>query len=323
MIPVFDLHQDLISVLRGVHDSAWSGHSPALSHGNLERLQQSGYKLIVQAVFPLYRHWGQYLTENPVVHALRTVERLHELAEEHTEHLMLVKTQADLESLMQSHRMGFLIGYEGMYGVEDRWVLKALYRCGVRVLGLTWNVSNLVATGAWDERDRGLSHLGRDLLLLADDLGFILDLAHASPRTYQEVLDLPLRRPPIVSHTGVLPGEPRTRRNISLSQARRVAQRGGLVGLALAKLFFEEPNTTLDTVAQRVELLWQEIPQALSLGTDFFGFGPNEAIPGLEGVEGIRVLEQRLRSRGMSEGAVETLFYKNALNYLQAYLPME
>ncbi len=321
MIPVFDLHQDLISALRVFPVSAWSGTSPALGHGNLERLKRSGYKLIVQAVFPLHRHWGAYLTENPVLHALRMVERLHELAEEHAEHLMLVKTREDLETLLQGDRLGFLIGYEGMYGLEDRWVLKALYRCGVRVLGLTWNVSNLVATGAWDEHDRGLSDLGRKLVLLADELGFILDLAHASPRTYQEVLALPLQRPPIVSHTGVLPGTPRTRRNISIEQARHVAQRGGLVGLALAKLFFEDPKATLDTVTERIERLWREIPEHLALGTDFFGFGASETIEGLETVEGIRRLEQRLRQRGLPEAALEAVFFGNALRYLRAHLP--
>ncbi len=321
MIPIFDLHQDLITVLRIQNFDPWSGQGTYAGHGNLQRLKQSGYKLVVQAAFSLQRYWGEYLTENPVLQALRAAERLHELVETYPDQLVLVKNRHDLETLMQGDRLGFLLAYEGLYGVEDRWTLRALYRAGFRILGLTWNVSNLVATGAWDSVDRGLSGLGRDLLQRADELGFLLDLAHASPKTYDEVLALPLKRPPLVSHTGVLPEAPQTPRNISLERARQVVQRGGIVGLALAKLFFEDPNTTIEEVAGRVQLLLQEIPEGVASGSDFFGFGPKDTIEGLEGVEGLRNLEQVLRRQGVSEDALANYLYRNALRYLRAYLP--
>ncbi len=321
MIPIFDLHQDLITILRIQNFDPWGGEGTYAGHGNLRRLRESGYKLVVQAAFSLQRYWGTYLTENPVLQALRAAERLHELAEEYADHLMLVKNRQDLDALMQSDRMGFLLAYEGLYGVEDRWTLKALYRAGIRVLGLTWNVSNLVATGAWDSVDRGLSGLGHELLPLADELGFLLDLSHASPRTYQEVLSLPLKRAPFVSHTGVLPRSPQNPRNISLDLARQVVQRGGIVGLALAKLFFEDPNTTLADVVERVQLLIQEIPEGVASGSDFFGFGARDTIEGLSTVEGLRTLEQQLRAAGTPEEALERYLYRNALRYLQKNLP--
>ncbi len=322
MIPIFDLHQDFISLLRIHNFDPWSGEEPFTHHGNLHRLRESGYKLVVQAIFPLHRHWGTYLTENPLVQAFRTLERFHELAEAYADRVMLIQSRTDLDRLMESDKLGILIGYEGLYGVEDRWVLRALYRGGVRVLGLTWNVSNLVATGAWDDKDRGLSGLGEALLRQADDLGFLLDLAHASPRTYEEVLALPLQRPPFVSHTGVIPGTPTNPRNISLDLARRVVERGGIVGLALAKLFFEDAQATLEDVADRVELLLREIPGGIASGSDFFGFGRHETIEGLEGVEGLRALERLLRQRGVAPRALEAYLYGNALRYLRENLPV-
>ncbi len=321
MIPIVDLHQDFLSAWRLFDLDPWTGEDPWTRHGNLDRLRRTGYRLVVQAVFPLHRHWGTYLPEDPLAQALRTIERLRELVEQAKDRLRLITRREDLDGLLERDQLGILLGYEGMYGITDRWVLRALHRLGVRVLGLTWNVSNLVATGAWDDRDRGLSGLGRDLLLEADRLGFLLDLAHASPRTYEEVLALPLQRPPFVSHTGILPGKPQTRRNISLDLARRVVHRGGIVGLGLAKLFLEDPGATLDTVADRVRLLLREIPDGLASGSDFFGFGGRDTIEGLETVEGIRRLEQRLLEQGVAREALEAYLWRNAFRYLKANLP--
>ena len=55
------------------------------------------------------------------------------------------------------------------------------------MVSLTWNRRNPYADGAAD--DGGLSRLGRALVDRLVELGVILDLAHASPTLFADVLD--------------------------------------------------------------------------------------------------------------------------------------
>ncbi|MDG2449465.1 MAG: membrane dipeptidase, partial [Saprospiraceae bacterium] len=57
----------------------------------------------------------------------------------------------------------------------------------------------------------------------------IIDLAHASPTLIDDILDI-TNRPLVVSHTGVK-GTYESPRNLSDNHIKRIAERGGLIGI--------------------------------------------------------------------------------------------
>ena len=100
-----------------------------------------------------------------------------------------MRSRADLDAVERGERIGLMLALEGVepFGYEVA-TADLFWELGLRMAGLTWNRRNPFADGAADEG--GLSGLGRRLLARFAELGVILDLAHASPRVFDECLDV-------------------------------------------------------------------------------------------------------------------------------------
>ncbi|MDE9553843.1 membrane dipeptidase, partial [Xenorhabdus bovienii] len=75
----------------------------------------------------------------------------------------------------------------------------------------------------------GLTAAGADMVRRMEEKSMIIDLAHASTRTIDDILAI-ATRPVVVSHTGVK-GTCDNIRNLSDDQLRRIAAMGGLIGI--------------------------------------------------------------------------------------------
>jgi len=96
-----------------------------------------------------------------------------------------------------------------------------------------WLISRRREGRVWFNR-RGLSPLGAGVVREMQRLGMLVDLAHASDRTFADVLEVTRSdgTPLIVSHTAsraLWPSE----RNLSDEQAQAIVERGGVVGVTL------------------------------------------------------------------------------------------
>jgi membrane dipeptidase len=237
--------------------------------------------------------------------------------------LVLVRTRADLARCSPGGPVGMLLALEGAHSLLGSLdLLEALHALGVRVLTLTWNHANPFASGcaAGAGEDRGLTPLGRELLLRARELGILLDLAHASPRTLTEALAV-WRGPLLVSHTACAAIHPH-RRNLSDAQMRAVADAGGLVGIMLYPPFLADATqaVSLATVARHVgHAVDAAGAAAVAMGTDFDGVTSlPEGVSGLQDLGGLR---RELAVAGLDEHVIEGVMWGNARRFLQAALP--
>ncbi len=99
-----------------------------------------------------------------------------------------------------------MLSLEGVeqFGYE-LWPAETFWELGMRMAGLTWNRRNPYADGAAE--DGGLSRLGRALVDELVELGVILDLAHASPATFAEILGRAGGAPIVCSHAACRAGQ--------------------------------------------------------------------------------------------------------------------
>src|SRR6266566_2838827 len=122
------------------------------------------------------------------------------------------------------------LSIEGLHALDGRLdMVDTLYAAGYRIMGLAHFFDNEVAGSAHGVAQGGLTPLGRQVVQRMESLGILVDLAHASPRTVDDVLAM-ARRPVVVTHTGVkgtCPGP----RNLSDDQIRRIAATGGVIGI--------------------------------------------------------------------------------------------
>lgn len=167
--------------------------------------------------------------------ALHQAARLHGFAARSQGKLVIVKSAADLRVLLERKRSGAaitggILSVEGAHALEgDLANLDALYDAGVRLMAPSHFFDTEVGGSAHGVRRGGLTALGREWVRRMETKRMVIDLAHASTRTLDEVLAL-ATRPVIVSHTGIRATCP-NRRNLNDDQLRRIAATGGVIGI--------------------------------------------------------------------------------------------
>jgi membrane dipeptidase len=263
---IADAHNDLLLELVLRRDET----NPFAAHW-LPKLQAGGVHLQVCALFTGHEA-GAPQRADDVLAAFRRV------LEENADDVYQVRS---LEDLGANGRIGLVLSMEGVEALGDPDEFERFWEAGVRMVGLTHNVPNAFAGGI-NAPDQGLTDLGRSLV---DDLagrGAIIDLAHASERTFFEILERAPGATVIVSHAccRALHDIPR---NVSDDQLRALAERDGFLGvMALALTVGPEPTIErlIDHLDHAAEVVGE---QRVGLGTDVIDqYTEAEAAHGVE-----------------------------------------
>lgn len=152
--------------------------------------------------------------------------------------LRLVLAAADVEACLAGDS-GVVLASEGADFLEGRVEdLGAFYAQGLRHVQLVHYIRNPIGDfQTVPPVHQGLSDAGKRLVEACNDQGLLVDLAHCSAPAVEQALDV-ATKPVVWSHGWVDRTEGRwqdragyLRRRLSLSQARRIADRGGVVGL--------------------------------------------------------------------------------------------
>jgi microsomal dipeptidase-like Zn-dependent dipeptidase len=244
-------------------------------------------------------------------------DRLHRLAEESGGRLVMVKSAPDLEALAESSsgsRVGALLGLEGAQVLEGKLEnLDTLFQVGFRLLGLTHFFDNEVAGSAHGWGKGGLTPLGRALMPRMERLGMIVDLAHASAATLDEVTAI-ATRPVLVSHTGVH-GTCDSARNLTDGQLERIAATGGLIGIAF--FGYATGGRRVDAIVRAIRHTADRVGVPhVALGSDFDGavrtpFDSSELL----------VITDALLAAGFGDEDVAAIMGENVRRFLRATLP--
>jgi microsomal dipeptidase-like Zn-dependent dipeptidase len=233
--------------------------------------------------------------------------------------LRAIRTKSDLDRLVRDREsgrrvVGLLLAAEGLHPLEgDAEELEEMFHAGYRMLGLAHFFDNEIAGSAHGEQKGGLTPLGERVVDRMQALGVAIDLAHASARTIDDVLDR-ARVPIVVSHTGVqatCPGP----RNLSDAQLRRIATGGGVVGIALFSAAV--CDTRPEAVARAMRHVADLVGVAhVGLGSDWNGATEVEIDAGRL----VRLTDALLRD-GFADDEVRAILGGNALRVLRATLP--
>lgn len=188
--------------------------------------------------------------------------------------------------------------------------LYALRGDGVRILTLTWNGENRIAGGS--KTDKGLTHFGKRVIREMNDLNMLCDLSHLNEKSFYSAAEL--ADYPIATHSNCkkvfdCP------RNLSDSQLKLIAEKGGIVGLCLYPKFLG--GDIFERLYQNIcHLLELGMENNIAVGSDFDGA---DMAAELDSIAKIPILRAKLCEKGLSETVLDKIFYKNAENHLETF----
>ena len=263
--------------------------------------------------------WPRSTWTSRLARALHLASRLREMAAGSAAQLTVIESRTDLDAYLARRAVdpaitaGFL-AVEGAQvlegGVDD---LDMVFRAGYRMLSPAHFFDTAYGGSAHGVVKGGLTDAGRQLLSRMEELGMVMDVAHASSATIDDVLSL-AARPVVASHTGVQASAPGIR-NLPDDQVRGIAATGGLVGIGFWPVASggDDAAAISRSITAAIELAGVD---HVGLGSDFDG-----AVPTPFDASGMPLLTDALLAEGLSETDIAAVMGGNALRVLAAALP--
>ena len=189
----------------------------------------------------------------------------------HPDAFVKVKTVADIRRAKDAKRLGLIPGFQDATMLEDDLSrVETFHRLGIRVIQLTYNRRNLLGDGCLEPANAGLSGFGRAVVGRMNDTGILVDLSHCGRQTTLDGITAS-SMPVSVTHSGcaALSDNPR---NKSDEQLRKMADKGGVVGIYLMPYLRPAGQPAAADVLAHIE-------HAIKVcGEDHVGIGSDQSI---------------------------------------------
>ncbi len=324
---VIDLHVDSFIWTRIAGYALQKRHGPGLLRGrffrqvDIPRIREAG---IAAATWVITTNpWRS--TKGRTRAFARNLQRLARILESQSDDVQIVQNFAQYEHCKQSRRHSAFLGIQGGNAVEERhaWNLIGDGRIlRVTLVHLTNSKLGYTSSPLRIGPDRGLSSLGREFIEYLNSSRVLVDLAHASQRTFWDAMEThDPSIPVLVSHTGFDAVYP-SWRNLTDQQLRAVADTGGLIGV-----MFHGPFLGGGYWRWRLEIIAQHIAHAVrlvgaqhvALGSDWDGMiaTPFDMPTCLE----LPRLVQSLLNERLSEVEIQLVLGGSFLRLLRAVRP--
>lgn len=182
-----------------------------------------------------------------------------------------ISTKAtDLDKAIDERKVAAFISCEGGDFLDgDASRLDQMYEDGLRSVQLVHYVPNALGDlQTADSQHDGLSRSGKEVVAKMNKLGMVIDVAHASMKTVQDVVAM-TDAPIILSHSILKMEEsrPLSKRAISIDHAKLVVKTGGVIG-AWPSGFNNSFEEFVDNTLRLVEVVGID---HVGLGTDMDG----------------------------------------------------
>ena len=327
---VWDLHCDTLYELRRAEKA---GAPKSFLHNDLhidlEKLQQGDYLL---QCFAAYVDLADPAPgADPLVSVLEEIDIFKRLMAAYPEKIAPVYTAADLERNRAEGKFSAMLTVEeGGCCKGSLGVLRRMYELGVRMMTLTWNHENELASPnvvpgngpIWPcmpNTETGLKEKGFEFLAEMERLHIIADVSHLSDKGFWDIAEHSTR-PFAASHSNCRALAPHCR-NLTDEMIRVMAEKGGLVGLNYCAGFLDDqpsPDLCRSTTALMAKHAahFKQVGgiEVISLGSDFDGIGGQHE---LETAADMPLLAEALRREGFTEDEVEAIYWRNAYRFFK------
>ena len=197
-------------------------------------------------------------------------------------------------------------------------MLKIYYKLGVRIINLTWNYSNDIASGIMDKSDTGLTPFGESVVKEMNKLGILIDVSHLSEKSFWDVIKI-TEKPIIASHSNSkkLCSHPR---NLNNEQIKEIIKINGCIGLNFYPLFLndDKKSSIYDIIKHADYILSLGGENSLGFGSDFDGI---DALPqGINGVESYYEIVNEFLKHGYKEELMRKICSENFLRVIREVL---
>lgn len=216
----------------------WLTEPGAFTQADFERFKSTGVHVInfgegtdsSAGAESLFAKWNTFIAQYP-------------------QWIMRINCAADMARAKDSGKLGILYGLQGSEQFQTLDDVNRCYGWGQRVSQLSYNFRSLVADGAFEPYDGGVSEYGAKVIERMNKVRLAVDVGHASDKTKLDALEIS-KAPVILSHGNCRALIPNGLRATTDDAIRKLAAKGGVMGITDIAFMVKgtEPVTIDDVV---------------------------------------------------------------------------
>ena len=256
----------------------------------------------------------------PTEYANTVFDRIESIVSENSQYIAMARTPGDLYENKRHGLKSIMLGIENGLALNGQLSLvKHFAQRGVVYITLCHNGDNDLCDSARGcNTHGGVSRFGEQVIREMNRLGIMVDLSHASERSFFDALNIS-ETPIVCSHSScrALCDHPR---NLTDDQMRQLAAKGGVMQITLYNGFLVEQKGKTPVMASILDAL-RHLEHAIhimgidhvGLGTDFDGDG---GICGLADSSELINFTRQLLSRNYNERDIQKIWGGNFLRVM-------
>ena len=334
---VADLHADSLLWNRELLDRARRGHVdvPRLIEGNVAlqaftvvtktpyvwkmNIERNDDQTDNIKILAIAERWPIATWSSLTERALYQASKLHDTAARSGGKFTLITSSAELSSYLDRritdpHITAGFLGIEGAHALDGNLDnVDRLFDAGFGMMAPTHFFDNDIGGSAHGVEKGGLTDKGKEMIRRMESKRMIVDVAHASAKTIDDVLAI-ATRPVFVSHSGVR-GTCDNQRNLSDEQLKGIARTGGVIGIG----YWDTAvcGTDAQAIAKAIRYTANLVGvDHVGLGSDFDG-----AVKTPFDTSGLVQITDALIAEGFTDEEIGKIMGRNVLRLLIQNLP--
>lgn len=251
--------------------------------------------------------------------ALYQAQKLHEYAARSNGKFVIIKNKRDLTQFLERRKnepdlIAGILGIEGAHALDGKAEnVEILFEAGFRMMSPSHFFDSEMGGSVHGVEKYGLTDAGREMIRRMEARRMLVDVAHASPQTIDDILQT-ATRPVVVSHTGVR-GTCENNRNLTDEQLRAIAKTGGLIGIGFwdTAVCVEDAKSIARAIRYTANVVGAN---HVALGSDFDG-----SVKTVFDASGMALITEALLQENFSEDEIAQIMGGNVLRLVGESLP--
>ena len=255
-------------------------------------------------------------TDQPTAYADNIFDKINDIVAQNSAYLALARTPDDLWMNKHLGKKSIMLGIENGHALDGKIEnLHHFAQRGIVYMTLCHNGDNDICDSAKGcTTHNGVSKFGQEVIHDMNRLGIMVDLSHASEKSFYDTLELS-EQPIVCSHSScrALCDHPR---NLTDEQMRALAAKGGVMQVTLYNGFLVKDGeaTIKDAMCHLEHAIDVMGIDHVGIGTDFDGDG---GILGLANSAELIQFTRQLMVRRFSEQDIQKIWGGNFLRVMQ------
>jgi membrane dipeptidase len=221
-------------------------HQAPDSRVDLPRMKSGGLDAMFFAVFTGQKPRTEINYQKAYSLANQMLDSIHSMVLQNNDLATLAMKADDLAKIEKTRKRAVYIGMENGFPLaKDITRVEEFYKKDVRYITLCHSYHNDICDSSSDSNPvehNGVSDFGKQVIAEMNRLGMMVDVSHASDKSFFDVLELS-KAPVIASHSSVR-AVANHDRNMTDEMIQKLAAKGGVIQICLLDDYIKEPDTT-------------------------------------------------------------------------------